>query len=361
MTMTKRLLVLNGLACLMIPINHAASYGLQALFLWTDRYMNVQVPNYDQLGSLTYYVLIFSRNVEHFAIPAFLFVSGFFIAFLARGNDYRVSWDMVLPRVKVLIPPFVIWTVFRFVLLLGPPSTIQEILQPYWFILFLIQCYLLSPIIVPLAKKNWVVAFAISAVLQLSVYGARYIFALGIDFPALRTFFAWTPMWFFPFQIMNFTLGVILGVHLNTVLPWLKQHRKLLLTVVVSSLLLSFVEYEWVDRLNPDEWLGAQFTGLFSLIYASTFSLCYLGFENFKIPLSDFFAWLGPKSLGVYMGNIPAIYVMARFLYWFLPWVLGVQILYQLFLIAAGLGIPLLLMEVARRTRLRVAYRYVFG
>ena len=66
----------------MVPLHHSTAYGLQAMFEWTNRYRDVAVPNFDQLGTLPYYVLMFARQFDAFGVPAFLFVSGFFIAFM---------------------------------------------------------------------------------------------------------------------------------------------------------------------------------------------------------------------------------------------------------------------------------------
>ncbi len=79
--MVRRLLLLNGLATLGVAIHHAVAYGFLAMFTWTNAYRDVTVPNYDMLGSPSYYALIITRQLDSFAIPAFFFMSGFFVAF----------------------------------------------------------------------------------------------------------------------------------------------------------------------------------------------------------------------------------------------------------------------------------------
>ncbi len=39
--MVNRLLLLNGLAAIMVAFHHAAAYGFNAMFRWTDRYLPV--------------------------------------------------------------------------------------------------------------------------------------------------------------------------------------------------------------------------------------------------------------------------------------------------------------------------------
>lgn len=359
--MTRKMLVLNGIAILMVPLYHAAAYTLQAMFEWTNQLLGIPGLNFDQLGSLTYHALIFTRELEKFAVPAFLFVSGFFIAFMARGNNYRVSWEMVTPRIKVLLPPFILWTGFRFAMLMDIPDSINELFQPYWFILMLIQGYLLSPVIVPLAKKRWPLLLLGVAFFQVGAQTLRYLTFLGYESPVLSTLIRLTPMWFFPFQIMNFTIGVIAGVHLQSFKAWITRWKWVLLAVVVSSGILSFVEYQVIDILTGPGWIGSQFNSFTGILYASTFSLAFLAFEDVSVPYAKYWSQLGTKSLGIYMGNIPAIYLVALFLFHFTPGVLWIPWIYMPVLALAGLGIPLLLMEVMKFPRMRWAYRYVFG
>jgi len=205
--MTRRLLILNGLAALMIPLHHAAAYGLQAMFLWTDRYRPVEVPNYDQLGSFAYYALMISRELHSFAVPAFMFVSGFFIAFMGKRSAEKLKWNMGLPRIKALLPPLILWTVFRFILVPQEP-TVDQVLGTYWFIVLLIQYYLLSPWLVALAKTRWRLLLIGSALIQLVAQGLRYPHFLGIDVPGLDLMLKLTPLWSFPYLLFNFSLGI---------------------------------------------------------------------------------------------------------------------------------------------------------
>ncbi len=359
--MTRRLLVLNGLAIFMVPLYHAAAFGLSAMFDWTDRYLPVSVPNYDQLGSLWYYLLIFGREVEKWAVPAFLFISGFFVAFMARGNEHKITWQMILPRVRALLLPFILWTAFRFVLLLRPPATLSEALGTYWFITLLIQGYLLAPFLVSLAREHWKLLLFGAAFLQVGAQMLRYLLFLGVESPVIDLLVDLTPMWFIPFQILNFSIGIVAGVHLTSFKDWLARNRRTILAIVAGSVLLSIVEYQVIDQFTGPEWIGAQFNGIFGTVYTSLFSLAFLAFPEFKLPYNKFWSELGSRSLGIYLGNIPAIYVVAVILYDFAPWALGNQLVYQALLILAGLGIPLLLMEIMKRPRTRWAYRYVFG
>ena len=142
--MFKRLLILNGIAALGVVVNHAAGWGFRAMFDWTHRYREVQVPNYDELGSITYYILLWTRQLASIDIPAFLVVSGFFVAFTVGANQSNVKWKVIFARIKNLAAPFIIWTLIRLILLQRIPSSYEDIIRPYYYIILIAQYYLLA-------------------------------------------------------------------------------------------------------------------------------------------------------------------------------------------------------------------------
>jgi hypothetical protein len=359
--MTKRLLLLNGLAVLLVPIHHATAYGLQALFQWTHLYRPVSVPNYDQLGTWPYYIILVTRQLDAFAIPAFFFVSGFFIAFMARGKVGKLTWAMVTPRIKMILIPFIIWTTIRFLLLRQPPASIFAIFEPYYYIVLLVQYYLLSLLLVPLAKKNWKLVLISMALVQLIWESLRFVRVIGLESSFVEAIIQLTPLWLAPSRIFYFTMGMVAGLHVLPFKEWLARVKWLLLLVVVTSALLTMVEYEFLDRLTGQEWLGPNNPGFARIIYASTVSLCLLAFENVKLPFSDRIMTLGGKSLGVYLVNIPATYTVSVMIFRFAPQIVGHPLLYVSLLTLIGLGIPLLIMELVRKTPARSGFRYVFG
>jgi membrane-bound acyltransferase YfiQ involved in biofilm formation len=359
--MTKRLLLLNGLAALMVPIHHATAYGLQAMFDWTNRYRLVAVPNYDQMGSLPYNLIMITRQLDAFAIPAFFFVSGFFVAFMAKGEQRKLTWETVTPRIKVLLIPFIFWTAVRFTLLKRLPTGLPDIFQPYYFLVLLIQYYVLSIWIVHLARKNWKLVLLATAVIQVGVESLRIAPFFGIESNVIESLVQLTPLWFAPSRIFYFTLGVVASLNVKVFRDWLARAKWFLLFVVLASAALTLVEYAWLDRLNGPEWIGPNNPGFARIVYASTFSLCFLAFEGIRLPNERAVSFLGSKSLGIYLVNVPATYSLAVLMYRLTPALLGLPILYVGSLIAVGLGVPLLFMEVLRRSPARSQFRLVFG
>jgi surface polysaccharide O-acyltransferase-like enzyme len=302
------------------------------------------------------------RQLVTFAVPAFLFISGYFIAFMARGESSKVTWGMVLPRIKVLAIPFVIWTTIRYLLLRRFPTSLDEVLDPYHFIPLLIQFYLLSPLLVPIAKKHWRLFLLIAAFLHLSVQGLRYINELGINYPGQDIFLALTQRWIFigqqPFW---FPFGLVFGLHAQQFQAWLAPHKKALLTGTFAFGSMAILEFEAIDYLNGELILSPSFGGFTRTFFILAFLLMFLATSEITIPFPDKISSLSARSLGIYLGNIPAIYITAVLMYRFTPFLLGKQLLYQGILFLVGVGGPYLLMELVRRSPARRWYRSLFG
>jgi peptidoglycan/LPS O-acetylase OafA/YrhL len=343
----------------MIPFHHAAAYGFNAMFQWTDRYRAVSTPNYDQLGSLAYYILLFLRQMTGFAIPIFLLVSGFFVAFAAMSKSPDALWGNALTRIKKLIWPFLIWTVFVFLLIRNIRPTLQDILSMYYYIPLICQYYLLSPLLSPLAKKHTKWLLLISAIVQFSITLLGYLSVL--DYPWASNIKGYVPLWFFPSRIFYFSLGLVTGFHRAQVYSWLYKHKRKLFVIMITLIVITIPEYELLSQLAGKDWLGAGFSTISRTFLALTLALCLLAFDNLQIPFSGWISSLGSRSLGIYLANTPAIFLAGALMYYLTPGVLGMQLLYQLVLIAFGLGIPLLLMSFIKRSPARIIYPYLFG
>ena len=360
--MAKKLLILNGLAILMIPLQHATAYGLQALFEWTNRYLPVEVPNYDLLGSVPYHVFIVIRQISAFSVPAFLFISGYFISFLAKGMAAKLSWKQVLPRIKGLIYPFILWTFFRYVLLRQMPTSIDDLLNPYHFIPLLIQFYLIAPLLVWVAKGNWKALLIVVAILHFAVQALRYVDGLGFGSPALDQVLNLIPRWILigqqPFW---FPLGIVFGLYSKEATLRLDRARWKLGVATVVFLVLSIAEYYVGDFVNGSAWLGPTNESIFRNFYILTIILFILSLDEAQFIIPKRLSDLGARSLGIYMANIPAIFIVAVLMYNLTPRLLGYQLIYMIILFFAGLFGPLLLMWTVRKTPARRYYRYLFG
>jgi len=351
--MVRRFLSLNGIAALMIPFHHAAAYGLQIMFFWGEGTFN-----FERLNSFAYFITLLIRQLDSFAIPTFLFVSGYFTVFTAKNKNI---WPPIIKRSMQFVWPFLIWTFVHFLLLRVVPKTISEVLTQYYYIPLLIQLYLLAPLFNRLATANWKLLLLITGALQFSVMSLRYLNSLGIILPYLDTLIELTPLWFFPARIFYFTMGVVIGNHFQIFKNWLSKSRYVLLLIVIISGSLTLVEYQLVTALSNKAWLGPSFIGISRTVYAVFFNLAFLGFDDLKLPMKKQLQSLGGQSMGLYLMNTPVIYVVSSLIFKVAPLLWENQLAYQSILIITGLFIPLWCMQLIRKSPFRFSYRYIFG
>lgn len=365
--MTKRLLLLSGLAILAVVCSHATGWGFIAMFRWTDSYRPVAAPNYDQVGSLSYYFLVVLGRLGAFAVPAFLFVSGFFIAYAVRGKQSALSWRVLGVRLRNLLVPYLIWSVAVFVgdalqgIFYTPLQYLEKILlgrahPAYFFVPLLCQFYLLSPLIVPLARTRWKLLLVASAILQLSVLALRYLPVFGLETPGLQP----ATDLLFPMYTFYFVSGVVGGLHLQLFKQWLTKYKWHLLIAVVVLGILTVAESEVVYRLTGIR-RGAGATTIPASLYSVAFVFSMLAFHQIQLPFSKQLYRLGTASYGIYLIHPSVLEFSARALKKLAPGLLAYQLPFLLLLISLGIGVPLLLMRVVAKSPARKYHTYLFG
>jgi len=369
--MIKRLLLLNGVAIIAVIAFHAAGWGFVAMNFWTDRYLDVSVPNFDQAGSAQYYFLRIIEQFAVFAIPAFLFVSGYFISFAAGRTKKTVSWAIVWSRIRGLLIPYLIWSMLLIIVAAlqgrsqSPLGYIRIFFTgganpAYYYVPLLIQFYLLSPLIVPPARRNWKLLLVITGLIQLSVQVLYYPTLLGWEATALDPIVDTIPKWFFPTRIFWFSLGVVVGFHIKTLTQLLLRYKRILLGTTIVLFIAGITEWELILRTTDQEWLDHRETIVDSL-YSIAAIFSFLAYYSSPIPLSKRINELGVRSFGIYLVHSPAMEYTGRIIYHIVPKLLAFQFFYFLIIAVAGLGIPLALMAFVNRSPFRSYYKYIFG
>lgn len=361
----KHLLLLNGLAILAVVSNHAASWVYTAMFYWTERFSSILSPYYGQVGSFVYYVLAIFRHLTIFSVPSFLLVSGYFVAYAARGDQNRLNWKTIRARLKNLLPPYVTWSliVFIFNALLGSTYTPSQYIEmlltggavgAYFFVPLLAQFYLFSPFITKLTRHRWWILLALAGGLQIGSLVLDYLRRIdpGI-YPDI-------PTWLFARSAIYFPLGVIYGFHHQSIKKWLGKIKRFLLIMLGITALLTLVEQEYLYR-NHYLVYGATAGTISSTLFTISAIFTYLSFDNRVIPYSNKLNLIASKSYGIYLSHPLILLIMAKIVYNFTPGLLAYPLLFFLALIAGGVGIPIALMDILRKTPVKSAYRYLFG
>lgn len=368
--MARKLLYLNGLAIIAVILFHTAGTGFTAMFAWGHRYLPETISAMSQVGSLSYYGLRFFEQLAVFSIPAFLFVSGFFVA-VATGRRKTIDWKAVLSRSRSLIIPYLGWSTIAIALLMlqGKRYGMFEFFRTYltgganpvlYFVPLLVQFYLLAPFLVRLARKNWKWFLVLAGLLQVTIQALQYPVFLGLDIPNAAQLSGFIPKWFFLARIFWFPLGIVIAFNIEVVKSWLEKNRSWLWIVTIVLIPLGMLEWELYYRWSGEQWLAHRET-LIDSIYSLTAIFSVLALNTKRLPKLNTISLVGAKSFGIYLVHALVIEYTARVIYNFAPALLGYQLLLQPLLILAGLGLPLLAIYMVDHTPIRKGHAYLFG
>lgn len=348
--MSRQFPALRGLAIALVVLHHSIQMGvLYPLGL-----------GFPPVEGLTYWVITALGGLGVFAVPIFLFISGSFVAWAARGDPPRFSWSAVWAGLNRILWPYVIWSLVFYgvvYLIRGEEISLLGAVRklatgyPFHFVPLLAFYYLLSPILVRVAKRWGLIILIVIGLLQLALLNLVFPGALGFEFPAWVR--AVVPSYYngvLADWAIYFPLGVVCSLNVKAVVAWVKKLK----WVLLGATLVFYVLY--VLSLGSDMRfpVGGHFAPM-------TFVWLTLIIQRNAIPQVRAFEQLGKRSYGVYLMHLSVLWITVVVLEAVAPALFGVQILLQPILFLATLGGPLALMRAAAALPTRKAYRYVFG
>src|SRR3990172_1721085 len=255
--MARRLLLLSGVAILSVILFHGAGWGLTGLLAWSPRVVAGGIGLAEARGTPAYLVFRLLEQAAVFAVPAFLFVSGFFVVFATPKAGSAPAWNVILKRVSWLLIPYLLWSLIvwlgmwlqgiRFSLAQYAALLLTGATTPaYYYVLLLVQLYLLSPFLVRWAKAGWWSLLTCGALVQVTVSLAP----LAVLSPAANvlTVVGRFPKWVFLPHIFWFVLGILVSLHLPRLREPLARWRYGFLTAAGGLLVVGVLE--WGGVLN---------------------------------------------------------------------------------------------------------------
>lgn len=366
--MLKRLLFINGLAVIGVVLNHAHIWGFTAMFWWADLYRNVSVPNFDLVGSAPYYILRIVEQLIIFSIATFLFVSGFFISTATGRQQRTIGWKIILNRIKFLLIPYLVWCTIIIVLRLveGQPGTLLGYLKailtgnlegPYYYVIMITIFYLLSPLMVPVARSRPLVLLLVAGLIQLVTQVMFYSYLLNWDIRFFPDHYL--EIWTYTSRIFWYALGMVAGFHLQEFKEFLARFKWVFMVLTLVFFILGVVEQEMIVMAGDKDTVVET---IIDGIFAFGFIMTFLAIDRVPDSLSRPLNALGSKSYGIYLAHVPAQTYTARLIYHLMPSLTAYQLVFAVIIFAFGLGLPLLLMNIVERSSVgRRYYRYVFG
>jgi surface polysaccharide O-acyltransferase-like enzyme len=352
-------------------VYHSVGWSFVAMFWWAHRFRPVASPNFEAMYGAGYFDLRFLEQLVAFAIPAFLLVSGYFLAFAGGRTSSSAGWRVIGVRLVQILIPFFLWTLvmvgaqiaqgqsFDSAQLMGL-FLLGQSTPAFYFIPLLVQLYLLAPILVALGRRSPAGLLLLSAAIQIPVYVLRYGMILGMlpSGGGVAGFVA--AGWFFPGHVFWFALGIVIGLRTADFKILAIRFRGWALATVLILLPTGVLEWEWLLRRSGESWISPRPT-LLDTVFSLAVLMLFLAAGEHKFPLEKRFQSLGTKSYGVYLAHSLVLLGLARLTYHFAPALLGLPLAFLALLVSGGLLGPLLLMTAIRHSPASGAYRYLFG
>ncbi len=342
---------LRGAAILAVVFTHAVVYYQVRTFSWHPDAAKGKA----WLGLFFLPTPFWSalHELSSFAVPLFLFLSGHFLALSPHGG--KAVWE----RVKKLLLPYLFWSLvawglswrkgegwslLSFLRLLREGDTVA----PYWFIVLLLQYYLLAPWLVPLVKKRPVPALWAGVLLNLSISAWNYNSALGWNS-------AGYPLCYFPSLIFYVVLGIWAGLYpgrLKAVLESFKPAVLGALLAVSAVLLVGETSFLINEMRGTGEFMRSM---LFGYSHWKFFSLPFSLLAIFWVLERGRKGWVskgwlrsaGKNAFTIYLVHVFVLDALG-FVYWHSPGFLGGTPLTIVLDFLAGVWVPILLAKVVR-------------
>ncbi|MCC6456186.1 MAG: acyltransferase [Caldilineaceae bacterium] len=348
--MNRQLTALSGLAILLVVLHH--TIDLQITWLQTA---GVVLPH-----DWAFYTLIVLHRLGKVAVPLFLFISGSFIAYAARGNPPKLSWHTVQSALRRLIWPYVVWSALFYLLVFFQRHESQSAVgyvkslavgYPFHFVPLLIFFYAISVPLAAVAKRYGLALIVLIALYQLFLIIVEYPGTLNVTLPggsqilSLPILGKTLALWG-----IYFPLGLVYALNLKRIQPWLQRIWPLLVALTIIFYGLDVLHTAGIVRLPMAVHL-----------YPLTFVMLVPLIKRNWIPQVTQVEYLGKRSYGLYLTHLLVIDLALTAIRDLLPGLTSFPLLIAAPVFIMALAIPLLMMNLLSATPTRVAHPYVFG
>jgi len=303
---------------------------------------------YSQAGGWNCFFLVTYRQLLNFAVPAFIFISGYWLSKkpIESLTDYKVFLLRRLPRVLI---PYLFWSSILlgyesikthhtdvqqiiFKLLTGRATTI------YFFIIVIAQLYIITPLLQYINRKWYglILVLILNIIGLLSAYLSRLYFNYWI--PVSSAFYSW---------IIFYEIGLLIGNRKHKISTPKNAHI-FILPAILICLLLSGLEAS-ILLSKYDNWYFAIAPVKYSSLL---YSVCIIfGFLFVRERFSHWPKWLatiGYCSFGVYLIHIPVLNQIAN-LVQKSHTIYSFQLLYQFTVVALTILTCFVIISITRR------------
>jgi len=348
--MNRQNVALSGIAMILIVLNHAIQLGIE-----------YATPlGYIQPESISQDILWVLQALGSFAVPIFLYISGSFVAYAARGEPPRLTRKFLQSGLLHILIPYLLWSVIFYLVLYINRGNIFSLTEygknlivgyPFHFVPLLVFFYVLSPILVPIAKRlPWLLILGF-LIYQLFLLNIKYPGTLGFEFPGWANNFA--------IPILGgtmadwgvcFPIGIVISLNMQKVRPWLLKLKWVFFSLAVISFLIALLDAREILNLQITRFIGPI---LFLLVIPVI--------QRNSIPGVHRFEEVGKRSYGIYLTHLIILDTFFLLISKVFPVALKFSLIITPIALFLGLLIPITAMNFVSRSPFRKYYRYLFG
>ncbi len=342
---------IRGIAIFLVILHHAIVLGTSIPIEWG--YNRAQGLGGDALTVVSLFGWV--------AVPIFLFISGSFYAYAARGEPPQISFKIVKTNLIGILWPYLIWSlVYYLVEWIGVGTsfsiwaTIKNLLTgyPYNFVPLIVFYILVSPILIKLAQRiGWLSLLGVISAYQLFLILKVDSIQYGLLMPG------WTDNLVVPVLSRTmadwgiyFPLGLYLALNTKKATPILERTKWLFIVFgliafgLTAGHALRFIKFPLSRHIFP-----------LMLVFAVPV------LRREWIPARRFFEAVGKHAYGLYLTHLVMINIFLLSMRAIFPWLLAQPYIIHLSIFLVALFVPLWLINWINRSRLSRLSPYLFG
>lgn len=306
----RNLPLLSALAIFGIVLNHATWQVLG------------KIPPGEPRG----YAYLPLNQVGKIAIPIFMFISGYFIAYATSGGRKPLPWKVIRSRVTRLLLPWGIWSVIWLtgqiamgIRTLNSREVLLTLFNQYYFIPMLIVYYLLAPFIIALGRHSIRTLLVSTGLLQLIGVALFYLQIWGLV-SGIPEWVRLGPLQYLQFAFY-FPFGLAVGMSPAAFAPLLRW-RTALPWLTLLAFGLTIAEGSLAFRYAGSGWQHADsHVKVTSMLLSLGLLCCFMVYDRIPTPriFQKSVRILSTNTYGIYLSHYVIIGPMDRLLARFLP------------------------------------------
>lgn len=295
---------LRGIAIIAVVAIHASSY-----IFGSETF---------SLDSNGFNVALLYRQTLNFAVPVFLFISGYWMS-NKKVDSFEEYKQFLIQRLKRIVVPYLFWSIFILSIVATRTQVfdVQEILfklltggaiGPYYFIVLIAQFYILTPIFQRVNKNSY--GFILILLINLLSLSFSYFTRLYFG----SSFFSSLSVYAMPFYawIIFYELGIL---YRNVDKHKISKHAATLIVIsIIFALTMSLFEAKIIFIKYNNLEFAASAVKFSSFLYSGCFITGFLYIRQKVSKWSNLLVSLGNYSFGIYLIHMPVLWIVNDFL-----------------------------------------------